>query len=173
MIDRWFTDEGCTTQYPTLHGDATRLHRTNAIMCCASRSMDSDRTVCDVLLLATVEHPLPELARTRLQHPTRTAKLDDAAGYLQSPAEQEFRFDALKQDSTTDIYGAGRGLDIIPAERVQIVLGAPSYVVHHGSESRDGIGDLPLLLKYRVASKKRLRSLQTSERESGFREADP
>ena len=44
--------------------------------------------------------------------------------------EQEFRFDALKQGSTTDIYGAGRGLDIIPAERIQIVLGAPPYVVH-------------------------------------------
>jgi hypothetical protein len=40
--------------------------------------------------------------------------------------EQEFRFDALKQGSTTDVFGAGRGLDIIPAERIQLVLGAPS-----------------------------------------------
>jgi hypothetical protein len=67
--------------------------------------------------------------------------------------EQEFRFDALKQGSATDVYGAGRGLDIIPAERIQIVLGAPPYVVHHGSELRDGIGDLPLLVKYRVAAR--------------------
>jgi len=66
--------------------------------------------------------------------------------------EQEFRFDALKQGSVTDVYGAGRGLDIIPAERIQIVLGAPPYVVHHGSQLRDGIGDVFLLLKYRVAS---------------------
>ena len=67
--------------------------------------------------------------------------------------EQEFRFDALRQGSVTDVYGAGRGLDIIPAERVQIVLGAPPYVVHHGSELRDGIGDVSLLLKYRIAAR--------------------
>ena len=41
--------------------------------------------------------------------------------------EQEFRFDALKQGSATDINGAGQGLDIIPAERIQIVLGAPPF----------------------------------------------
>lgn len=59
----------------------------------------------------------------------------------------------MKQGAATDVYGAGRGLDIIPAEHIQLVLGAPSYVVHHGSALRDGIGDEPLLVKYRIASR--------------------
>jgi hypothetical protein len=66
--------------------------------------------------------------------------------------EQEFRFDLLKQGASTDVYGAGRGLDLIPAERIQIVLGGPPYIVHRGSDLRDGLGDIPLLVKYRILS---------------------
>ena len=67
--------------------------------------------------------------------------------------EQEFRFDALREGAATDVYGAGRGFDIIPADRIQLVLGAPPYIVHHGSRLRDGIGDEPLLVKYRITSR--------------------
>ncbi|HLJ41128.1 MAG TPA: hypothetical protein VKT50_06540 [Candidatus Acidoferrales bacterium] len=35
---------------------------------------------------------------------------------------------------------------------MEIILGAPPYIVHHNSSVPDGIGDTPFLLKYRILS---------------------
>lgn len=89
------------------------------------------------------------VSKTQQEQPSWMTPLVTSSARL----EQEFRFDGLRQGASTDIYGAGRGLDIIPTERIQLVLGAPSYVIHHGSDLRDGIGDASLLMKYRIASR--------------------
>jgi hypothetical protein len=89
------------------------------------------------------------VSRTQQEQPSWMTPLVTSSPRL----EQEFRFDASKQGTATDVYGTGRGLDIIPAERIQIVLGAPPYVVHHESQLRDGMGDVSLLVKYRMAAR--------------------
>jgi hypothetical protein len=69
--------------------------------------------------------------------------------------EQEFRSDFLWRwtptGTQTTIYTNGKGLELIPFNPVEIIVGVPSYVVHH-SKTPDGWGDWPLLLKYRFAS---------------------
>ncbi|MBI3667404.1 MAG: transporter [Acidobacteria bacterium] len=71
--------------------------------------------------------------------------------------EQEFRYDISRQQrppggDTTTIYGGGKGLELIPAERVEIILGIPSYLAHSGSSVLDGWGDFSFLVKYRLAA---------------------
>ncbi len=70
--------------------------------------------------------------------------------------KNELRYDMWRQTtpSGTTIYtfAGGKGLEFIAAPRVQLLLGIPSYVDHFAASPPDGFGDLPLMLKFRVAS---------------------
>jgi hypothetical protein len=69
--------------------------------------------------------------------------------------EQEFRYDVVWQQarpgaSYTENVGNGKGLELIPFERVEIIAGMPPYTVHHNANIEDGFGDFRLLVKYRL-----------------------
>jgi hypothetical protein len=71
--------------------------------------------------------------------------------------EEEFRYDVLWQTNSAGItaenYGAGKGLELIPSRRVEVILAAPpAYVVHNNPAVRDGFGDWGFLIKYRIFS---------------------
>ncbi|HYM77633.1 MAG TPA: hypothetical protein VE377_16795 [Candidatus Dormibacteraeota bacterium] len=65
--------------------------------------------------------------------------------------EEEFRSDiAWTPASTGDNwnYGGGKGLELIPTEHTEIILGVPPYQVP--AQGPNGGGNIPLLLKYRL-----------------------
>ena len=71
--------------------------------------------------------------------------------------EEEFRFDTFWQTNnsgiTTENYGGAKGLELIPAERVEVILVAPpAYIVHNNPAAQDGFGDWGFLVKYRILS---------------------
>src|SRR5205807_1782590 len=71
--------------------------------------------------------------------------------------EQEFRFDVLRQRMATgdDLVnlGAGKGVELIPSRRIEIIIAAPPpYLIHNSPAIKDGFGDESFLLKYRLLS---------------------
>jgi len=68
--------------------------------------------------------------------------------------EQEYRFDFSRQvhadGSATQVYGGGKGLELIPSSRLELVLGVPAYTAAQRSGQPSGFGDTPFLLKYRL-----------------------
>ena len=70
--------------------------------------------------------------------------------------EQEFRYDIQTQPHNsglvTDNYGVSKGLEIIPAEKFEVILAIPPYVVNN-PDSKDGFGDWQFLVKYRILAK--------------------
>ncbi|PYU04989.1 MAG: hypothetical protein DMG33_12380 [Acidobacteria bacterium] len=68
--------------------------------------------------------------------------------------EEEFRYDILWQrtnsGTTMENYGAGKGLELIPLERVEVILNIPPYLAHNNPAIPDGFGDFSFLLKYRL-----------------------
>jgi hypothetical protein len=68
--------------------------------------------------------------------------------------EEEFRYDIAFQHphagADTNSYGFSKGLELIPAERVEIIISPPPYVARSGSDERDGFGDMSFLMKYRL-----------------------
>src|SRR5256885_2115765 len=70
--------------------------------------------------------------------------------------EQEVRYDVVWQrrpdGSTLENYGNSKGLELIAAENVEVILGVPAYVVHDQSSGQDGFADWRMLMKYRLLS---------------------
>lgn len=70
--------------------------------------------------------------------------------------EEEIRYDQLWQVNargvTTDNYDGGKGLELIPFKKVEVILNAPPYLVHNNPVVHDGFGDMAFLVKYRMLS---------------------
>lgn len=66
--------------------------------------------------------------------------------------EQEFRFDVFHQvTSTGDVTNldGGKGLELIPTRRTELLINLPPYLVHENPKTLDGWGDASFTLKYR------------------------
>jgi hypothetical protein len=65
--------------------------------------------------------------------------------------EEEFRSDVVWTPATSGDnlnYGNGKGLELIPTEHTEIILGVPPYQAPAAGSS--GFGNIPLTLKYRL-----------------------
>lgn len=79
--------------------------------------------------------------------------------------EEEFRYDQLWQSEkhgvTVDTFGGGKGLELIPFQNVEIILGVPAWNAYNGTiqhpnatkkPDTDGWADETFLVKYRILS---------------------
>ena len=70
--------------------------------------------------------------------------------------EEEIRYDQLWQTNnagfTANNYDGGKGLELIPFERVEVIVNVPPYIAHNDPAVVDGFGDLSFLMKYRLLS---------------------
>lgn len=70
--------------------------------------------------------------------------------------EEEMRYDQLWQVNargvTTDNYDGGKGLELIPFKKVEVILNAPPYLAHNNPAVQDGFGDIAFLVKFRMLS---------------------
>ncbi len=68
--------------------------------------------------------------------------------------EQEWRSDFVAQSQpygrSTENYGNGKGLELIPTEHIELIFGVPPYFEHSNSKSSNGFGDVNFLVKYRL-----------------------
>jgi hypothetical protein len=66
--------------------------------------------------------------------------------------EQEMRTDFVYQPQKGHPgawnYGNGKGLEVIPLSRVELIFNVPPYL-QHNSAVKDGFGDVSILMKYR------------------------
>jgi hypothetical protein len=76
--------------------------------------------------------------------------------------EEEIRYDQFWQANphgvATDNFGGGKGLELIPFQNTEIILGVPAYIAHnghilHGKDvPKDDWADETFLVKYRLLS---------------------
>src|SRR5579864_1162291 len=70
--------------------------------------------------------------------------------------EEEVRYDQLWQENakgiTTDNFDGGKGLELIPFEKVEVIFNVPPYIEHNNPADKAGWEDLAFLLKYRLLS---------------------
>lgn len=94
-------------------------------------------------------------AETQAKQPDWLSPLATTSGRL----KQELRYDIWDQPAAdgnrTYQFGGGKGLEFITSSRTQILAGIPSYTLHSPYGSPGGFGDVPLMLKFRMASAER------------------
>ena len=90
--------------------------------------------------------------KTQASQPDWLSPLATTSGRL----KKEFRYDVWDQPSVAGnrIYqlGGNKGLEFITGSRTQLLLGVPTYTISSPSGPPGGFGDLPLMLKFRIAS---------------------
>ncbi len=73
--------------------------------------------------------------------------------------KQELRYDVFDQPSSlgnrTYQLGGNKGLEFIAGSRTQLLLGVPTYTLQSPNGPPGGFGDIPLQLKFRIASAER------------------
>ncbi len=73
--------------------------------------------------------------------------------------KQEFRYDVFDQPSSLGNrayqLGGNKGLEFIAGSRTQLLLGVPTYTLQSPKGPPGGFGDIPLQLKFRIASAER------------------
>ena len=71
--------------------------------------------------------------------------------------EQEIRYDIFWQQQPAgyfaENYGGSKGLELIPANNVEVIVNLPPYLVHNNPKQKDGFGDESFLVKYRLVSR--------------------
>ncbi|MGE5056116.1 MAG: hypothetical protein ACM3WP_18295 [Acidobacteriota bacterium] len=68
---------------------------------------------------------------------------------------QQFRYDMGWQSNkgfTNANYGSGRGLELVPLNRIELYVSVPPYITHTKPGVQDGIGDMTFMFKYRAAA---------------------
>lgn len=66
--------------------------------------------------------------------------------------EQEFRFDTVHQVTPTGdvtVVDNGKGLELIPSRRTELLINLPPYLMHENPATKDGWGDASFVMKYR------------------------
>jgi hypothetical protein len=69
--------------------------------------------------------------------------------------EEEFRYDIGSENTTKGgltNYGLSKGLELIPTEHTEVIIGLPPYLSHDYPKAADGFGDESFLLKYRIVA---------------------
>ena len=94
-------------------------------------------------------------SETQARQPDWLSPLATTSGRL----KQELRYDVWDQPSPlenrTYQFGGNKGLEFIASSRTQILLGVPTYTLVSPSGPPGGFGDIPLQLKFRIASAER------------------
>jgi len=71
--------------------------------------------------------------------------------------EQEFRTDFVRQTNTrrhdTWNLGNGKGVEIIPARRIELLFNLPPFLDHSQPGVKDGFGDMSFNSKFRILSR--------------------
>ena len=70
--------------------------------------------------------------------------------------EQEFRFDVLHEVTPTgDITNLdnGKGLELIPTSRTELLINLPPYLLHENPKTVDGWGDASFTMKWRFLAR--------------------
>jgi hypothetical protein len=77
---------------------------------------------------------------------TTTARLDEKVRY-------DISWQRRPDGAVTENYGGGKGVELIPANNISVVLPIPPYIVHNNSRQVDGWGDASFQVKYRVIAR--------------------
>lgn len=103
-------------------------------------------------LMGFVNSWLNMVSRTQAEQPHWITPLVTVTPRL----EQEYRYDQFFQSArngvATDNFGGSKGLELIPQENIETIIGVPGFLKRNIPRNTDGFADWPFLVKLRLLS---------------------
>jgi hypothetical protein len=103
----------------------------------------------------------PRVTRIQSEQPHWVTPLVTVTPRLEEEVRYDQFFQAQQNGRSLDNFGGGKGLELIPFQNTEIILGFPAWLAHggkkiHGTKKRlapsDGWADETFLVKYRIFS---------------------
>ncbi len=89
---------------------------------------------------------------TRAEQPHWFPPIFTVSPNLQQVLRYDLMSESLAGGHTLNTYGSGKGVEFIPAEHIQFIVGVPSYQTQNASPHKNGWADETFLVKYRFAA---------------------
>jgi hypothetical protein len=90
--------------------------------------------------------------KTRAEQPHWAPPVATTSPALQEVLRYDIMQQSLKGGRTLTTFGSGKGLEFIPTERIQFIIGLPSWQSENTTPRKDGWADESFLMKYRLLS---------------------
>lgn len=126
------------------------LSATAAVPCRADDTMSSTQPSPDSNpVLNYFDTWFDRVSQTQAEQPHWITPLATITPRLEEELRYDQNWERVPGGHDLDIYG-GKGLELIPAERVEVILGIPAYESENTSPQKNGWADETFLVKYRI-----------------------
>lgn len=95
---------------------------------------------------------LANVSKTQRQQPHWITPLVLVTPRLEQEVRADFVRHLLPGGQQSWNYDNGKGLEVIPQSRIELLFNAPPYLRHSQNSFEDGLGDVSMLMKYRLLS---------------------
>ncbi|MGO9452089.1 MAG: hypothetical protein ACLQDV_13770 [Candidatus Binataceae bacterium] len=95
---------------------------------------------------------LAMVSRTQAEQPHWVTPLVTVTPRLEQEVRYDQYFQSAKNGLAIDNFGGGKGLELIPEEHFETIIGMPAFLKRNDPRNTDGFADWPFLVKYRLLS---------------------
>ncbi|MGA6970814.1 MAG: hypothetical protein WBY93_04235 [Candidatus Binatus sp.] len=94
----------------------------------------------------------PRVTQIQSEQPHWITPLVTVTPRLEEEVRYDQFFESMRDGLATDNFGAGKGIELIPFQNTEVIVGIPGFQKRNKPRNTDGFGDWPFLVKYRLFS---------------------
>jgi hypothetical protein len=94
----------------------------------------------------------PRVTQIQSEQPHWITPLVTVTPRLEEELRYDQYFESMRDGVATNNFGAGKGVELIPFQNVEVIIGIPGWLNRNKPPGTDGFADWPFLVKYRILS---------------------
>ena len=94
----------------------------------------------------------PRVTQIQSEQPHWITPLVTVTPRLEEELRYDQYFESMRDGVATNNFGAGKGVELIPFQNTEVIIGVPGFLTRNKPRGTDGFADWPFLVKYRILS---------------------
>src|ERR1700747_1479863 len=91
----------------------------------------------------------PRVTQIQSEQPHWATPLVTVTPRLEEEVRYDQFFQSMRNGLATDNFGGGKGIELIPFQNTEVIVGVPAFLKRNVPRNTDGFADWPLLVKLR------------------------
>jgi hypothetical protein len=92
----------------------------------------------------------PRVTQIQSEQPHWATPLVTVTPRLEEEVRYDQFFQSMRDGLATDNFGGGKGIELIPFQNTEVILGVPAFLKRNMPRNTDGFADWPFLVKLRL-----------------------